>query len=520
MAEEVRILVIDDNRESCQIITDILESSGYLVEVAHDGETGLNKVKFSIQQETPYQLCITDVMLPKVSGIDILKQVKQISIDIGVIVISAFDEVDPFLKKEAVNYGAFRFLPKPIPPGKLLASVKEYLSTLKIHKGGSSESTRAKIPFFGTTKKHTQRIDRQSMAHPTPPPETAGFLPDGPVPAGLEHLGDGTAPPPPPDEQDHITRPVPDAEHFQDIKDASEAVGSAEHKFKIVKCPMCSKLVKIANDGSHAKIWCSSCGILFDREDAEEVPFAGEGQRSITVPEPSTYQNPFETPDTSPVHNTPPPPPIPSASRSSIQPTPPPVPAIPSEPDPMITTRTPVGAYDASDEEEDDDGNEYDLPPSRGSLQAADEDDSALDPVEAEPAALPEADGVFRLLLVEDDPHAGEILQTALDVAGYSSEIAESGSDAYAMIEEGFAQGTPYTLVISDVMIPGMNGLDLMKKVRSQFQNIDFILVSAYEDENLSLQKQAEMEGALTFFSKPYDYKQMVKFISQHKEAK
>ena len=125
----------------------------------------------------------------------------------------------------------------------------------------------------------------------------------------------------------------------------------------------------------------------------------------------------------------------------------------------------------------------------------------------------------FRLLIVEDDVHAAEILQTALDVAEFPSEVAESGTDAFNLIMTSIQSGYPYDMVVCDVMIPGINGLDLMKKVKEANTTIGFVLVSAYEDENLSLQKQAELEGALAFFSKPYDYKELIRFIAQYKEG-
>jgi CheY-like chemotaxis protein len=148
--------------------------------------------------------------------------------------------------------------------------------------------------------------------------------------------------------------------------------------------------------------------------------------------------------------------------------------------------------------------------------QLSEQDETSESP--AAPAVSGE--GQLKILIVEDDAHASEILETALDVAGYTADTIDAGEEAYSMIIESIKNSDPYDLVICDVMIPGINGLDLMIKVNETRSGIDFILVSAYEDENLSLQKQAEEEGALTFFSKPYDYKELIAFISKYAQSK
>jgi len=446
----VKVLVVEDNKESRQIVKDVLEANGFSVETAADGEIGLNKVRFAEKQKEPYNICITDVMLPKVSGIDLLKRSHEIAPDMGVIVISAFDEVDPFIKKDAIRSGAYSFLSKPIEPAKLLKSVNEFLAGKKIRKtsGSQEEGT---VPFFGTL--------------PSQKRQTASYMKDMddiPPPPELPEDGGEDAPPPPPSlDEEHITRPVPDAEHFKDISDTDELEEDKEYPFVVARCPMCSHMIKIAKDGVSGKIWCSNCGILFDREDTEFLreDAAGTEQEGET------------------------PPPLPDDIPQTGQ----------------DDSSEPVG-------------------PSAEDTDEAVEEELTVRQETAPQAEKKPGKGKLKLLIVEDDMHTSEILETALDVAGYSTDTADTGGKAFAMISESISSGEPYDLVICDVMIPEINGLDLMIKVNETRSGINFILVSAYEDENLSLQKQAEEEGALTFFSKPYDYKDLISFIKKYAE--
>ncbi|MFH1708996.1 MAG: response regulator [Planctomycetota bacterium] len=473
---DIRVLVIDDNAESLQIIRDTLEANGYGVETATDGEIGLNKVRFAVKQGKPYTLCVTDVMLPKISGIDLLKRAREASPTTGVLVITAFDEVDPFIKKEALTYGAFAFMPKPIQPANLLAVIRDHLLRKRIAAPPSSAivAPPGSMPFFGNTpaQRKTQSYTRQA----------ATFAPDlPPPPPDMTVMPAGLPPPPPPDEGEHITRPVPDEKHFQDITGPADiAPRDGDFGYTITKCPMCTQLIKIANDQMSGKIWCSSCGILFDKVDVDvNREIAAMEARHTAAQAPPGGRDAASTVT---------PPPFAAGREDAL------TALAPQERKPAWNAAAaPAAPVPAPSTEE----------------VARAEYESVFGVAPAAPAPP------FRILIVEDDQHAAEILQTALDVAGYAADVATTGDQGLAAMHASVQGGTPYTMVVSDVMLPGLNGLDLMRQVKASYPTVDFVLVSAYEDEKLSLQKQAQAEGALAFFSKPYDYKELIRFIAQ-----
>lgn len=82
-----------------------------------------------------------------------------------------------------------------------------------------------------------------------------------------------------------------------------------------------------------------------------------------------------------------------------------------------------------------------------------------------------------RILIVEDEPLIGWSLVSALRRAGYATDIVEGGDDALRKLDEG-----DYQLVISDIRLPEMDGIDLARRVKSASGNMPVIIVSTHED--------------------------------------
>lgn len=85
-----------------------------------------------------------------------------------------------------------------------------------------------------------------------------------------------------------------------------------------------------------------------------------------------------------------------------------------------------------------------------------------------------------RILVVDDDPFVAEMLAVILDADGYMVETAENGEDALAK----FAAADT-GLVISDMNMPGMTGLELIGKIRAANAGIPIILLTGSEDASL-----------------------------------
>ncbi len=111
-----RILFIDDDRAGREVALFNLRKAGYEVTAASDGQEGL--AAFSPEK---FDLVITDVKMPGLSGIDVLRRIRAQSPDIPVLVITAFGNVETAV--QAMKEGAYDFIGKPFHRDQLLLSV-------------------------------------------------------------------------------------------------------------------------------------------------------------------------------------------------------------------------------------------------------------------------------------------------------------------------------------------------------------------------------------------------------------
>lgn len=100
------ILVVDDERSMRDVLEIFLRNEGYNVTTAKDGKTAIEAIQKDI-----FDLVITDLKMPKTSGLDLLKSVKEISQNIVVIIITAFGTTESAV--EAMKLGAFDYIQKP-----------------------------------------------------------------------------------------------------------------------------------------------------------------------------------------------------------------------------------------------------------------------------------------------------------------------------------------------------------------------------------------------------------------------
>ncbi|MBC8595434.1 response regulator transcription factor [Qingrenia yutianensis] len=119
MEKESRILVVDDDKNICELIRLYLQKEGYTVEIANDGLAALEK--FS---QNPPAAVILDIMLPKIDGIEVLKRMRKAG-NIPVIMLTAKGEV--FDKVLGLELGADDYMVKPFEPKELVARLKAVL---------------------------------------------------------------------------------------------------------------------------------------------------------------------------------------------------------------------------------------------------------------------------------------------------------------------------------------------------------------------------------------------------------
>ena len=90
-----------------------------------------------------------------------------------------------------------------------------------------------------------------------------------------------------------------------------------------------------------------------------------------------------------------------------------------------------------------------------------------------------------RVLVVDDEPGVRELLAMIVDQAGYIPHAAESGEEAINILES-IAPDT--CLMISDVLMDGMNGFDLAHRVRAKHPELPILLISGYVEEAHALE--------------------------------
>jgi DNA-binding NtrC family response regulator len=102
------------------------------------------------------------------------------------------------------------------------------------------------------------------------------------------------------------------------------------------------------------------------------------------------------------------------------------------------------------------------------------------------------------VLVVDDDETVRASLGDALAMDGVRVSLAAGGQEALDRMV-----GDPVDLVLSDVRMPGVNGLELLRRVRARAPGVDVVLMTAYEDADLAI--AADRDGARAYLAKPLD---------------
>ncbi|HAK59047.1 MAG TPA: response regulator [Nitrospiraceae bacterium] len=112
----------------------------------------------------------------------------------------------------------------------------------------------------------------------------------------------------------------------------------------------------------------------------------------------------------------------------------------------------------------------------------------------------------MKILVVDDEEGARELFFTILSEEGYDIALAENGEEALALFKE-----TPYDLVITDIKMPVMGGLQLLQEIRNTGSKTDVILVTAYGEVETYL--KAMSLGAAEYINKPVRIKELKRIV-------
>ncbi|MFN3550983.1 MAG: response regulator [Endomicrobiia bacterium] len=123
----VKILVVDDQFSDRELAKDLLEMENFSVETAESGEEAIEKLK-----NKNFNIVLSDLMMPKIDGIQLTKYIKENKIDTEVIIMTAYATIET--AKEAIKIGAFDYLTKPLDRFKISVVIENCLEAHRLSK--------------------------------------------------------------------------------------------------------------------------------------------------------------------------------------------------------------------------------------------------------------------------------------------------------------------------------------------------------------------------------------------------
>lgn len=117
MTDEMRILVVEDDKKIASFVVKGLKQNGYAVDLSGDGEAAL-----VLAETTPYDAAVVDIMLPKLDGLSLIQRLRRQGSKVPVIILSAKASVDD--RVQGLQAGGDDYLTKPFAFSELLARVQ------------------------------------------------------------------------------------------------------------------------------------------------------------------------------------------------------------------------------------------------------------------------------------------------------------------------------------------------------------------------------------------------------------
>ena len=120
---------------------------------------------------------------------------------------------------------------------------------------------------------------------------------------------------------------------------------------------------------------------------------------------------------------------------------------------------------------------------------------------------------MFSVLIVDDNPSMASALADILVIKGFETYLVASGAAALQILREH-----PVDILLTDVIMPEMNGLELYRKTRQDYPQLITILMTAYAADELIQQGMAE--GIKTILTKPIDIDFLILLLSTYRKRK
>jgi CheY-like chemotaxis protein len=117
------------------------------------------------------------------------------------------------------------------------------------------------------------------------------------------------------------------------------------------------------------------------------------------------------------------------------------------------------------------------------------------------------------ILLVDDEPGFRFSAGIALRKVGYTVTEAPDGKEAYRLLRQALADGEPFDLVVTDIRMPGMSGIELLEELKAYRISVPLLAVTGFSDKELIRELQAR--GCPEFLEKPFRPDELVARIAK-----
>lgn len=118
-----------------------------------------------------------------------------------------------------------------------------------------------------------------------------------------------------------------------------------------------------------------------------------------------------------------------------------------------------------------------------------------------------------KILIAEDEVSVRRSINTLLNSAGYIVEEAKDGHEALEKLSDSQSNSCPFDLLLADIIMPGMTGLELIDEIRKRRMGLPIIVITAFGDHRM--QTQLLGRGFSDFISKPFEADELFKRVAQ-----
>jgi glycine cleavage system H lipoate-binding protein/ActR/RegA family two-component response regulator len=137
VAREKRVLVVDDEATVCKSVSRILEREDLFVDEAFSGKDALSQM-----ERNRYSVVITDMMMPGIGGMDLIRRVKERWPETSVVMITGYATIKTAI--QAIKLGAFDYIPKPFTPEELAGVTVRAIERMKLYQKEAIEAEEKK----------------------------------------------------------------------------------------------------------------------------------------------------------------------------------------------------------------------------------------------------------------------------------------------------------------------------------------------------------------------------------------